>query len=63
MLADTPSLQELIRRELRGCDLACWCPLTDEAGGRAPCHADVMLDVAAGAAVEFAAADRPRTSG
>lgn len=29
-----------IRAELRGKDLACWCPL-----GR-PCHADVLLDVA-----------------
>ena len=28
------------RRELRGLDLVCWCPL-DQA-----CHADVLLDVA-----------------
>ena len=27
-------------RELRGRDLACWCPLN------APCHADVLLEVA-----------------
>ncbi|MGB1390605.1 MAG: DUF4326 domain-containing protein [Paracoccaceae bacterium] len=26
--------------ELRGKDLACWCPLDE------PCHADVLLDVA-----------------
>jgi hypothetical protein len=31
---------ELARVELRGHDLACWCPL-----GR-PCHADVLLDLA-----------------
>ena len=29
-----------IRRELRGKDLACWCPLDQ------PCHADVLLRVA-----------------
>lgn len=34
---------ELIRAELRGHDLACWCPLDQ------PCHADVLLELAAGA--------------
>ena len=34
-----PSLAE-IRAELRGRDLACWCPLDQ------PCHADVLLDLA-----------------
>ncbi|CAA9365117.1 MAG: hypothetical protein AVDCRST_MAG68-5122 [uncultured Gemmatimonadetes bacterium] len=29
--------------QLAGADLACWCPLTDEAGGRWPCHADELL--------------------
>ena len=29
-----------VRRELRGRDLACYCPLD------IPCHADVLLDVA-----------------
>ncbi len=38
---DFPSLDEL-----RGHDLACWCPLTDERGGRVPCHADVLLELA-----------------
>lgn len=28
------------RRELRGRDLACWCPLSKK------CHADVLLEVA-----------------
>jgi len=31
-----------IRRELRGRDLACWCPLDQ------PCHADVLLEIANG---------------
>jgi hypothetical protein len=31
---------EDVRRELRGHDLACWCPLDQ------PCHADVLLQVA-----------------
>ena len=31
-----------VRRELAGHDLACWCPLGE------PCHADVLLEVAAG---------------
>ncbi len=29
-----------IREELRGKDLACWCPLS------VPCHADVLLEIA-----------------
>lgn len=29
--------------ELSGRELACWCPLADEAGNRWPCHADVLL--------------------
>lgn len=32
--------------ELRGKDLACWCPLEDEYGNRVPCHADVLLELA-----------------
>lgn len=32
---------------LAGRDLACWCPLTDpHTGGRYPCHADVLLELA-----------------
>lgn len=34
--------EELIRRELRGKDLACWCPLDQS------CHADVLLEIANG---------------
>lgn len=31
-----------VQRELRGKNLACWCPLDQ------PCHADVLLEVANG---------------
>ena len=31
---------EDVRRELRGKNLACWCP------PEAPCHADVLLEIA-----------------
>ena len=34
--------------ELRGKDLACWCPLVDENGEKVPCHADVLLEIANG---------------
>jgi hypothetical protein len=32
--------------ELRGKDLACWCPIENRHGIRVPCHADVLLDLA-----------------
>lgn len=32
--------------DLRGHDLACWCPIVDERGQRVPCHADVLLGLA-----------------
>ena len=32
--------------ELKGKDLACWCPLTDKDGKPVPCHADVLLELA-----------------
>jgi hypothetical protein len=32
----------VIRHQLRGHDLACWCPLDQ------PCHADVLLELANG---------------
>lgn len=41
-LRDQPSMIDAIRDELAGRDLACWCPLNE------PCHADVLLHVAAG---------------
>lgn len=39
-LADHPELVEAARRELKGKDLACWCPLDD------CCHADVLIELA-----------------
>ena len=41
-LTDHPELVELGRRELRGFDLGCTCPLGE------PCHADVWLDAVNG---------------
>lgn len=38
---------EMAWAELRGHDLACWCPLVDADGNHVPCHADVLLDLAA----------------
>ena len=36
-LEDDEELLDLVRQELRGRDLACWCPHDQ------PCHADVLL--------------------
>ena len=38
------TFKELIALELRGKDLACWCPLEDVDGNPVPCHADVLLE-------------------
>ena len=35
-----------IRANLAGHDLMCWCPLEDSEWHRAPCHADVLLELA-----------------
>ena len=42
-LAEHPELVAAARAELAGKDLACWC------APELPCHADVLLAVAAGA--------------
>lgn len=39
---DGSTQYEVIRRELAGRDLVCWCPLDQ------PCHADVLLEIANG---------------
>ena len=39
-LLGMPEVCEIVRTELRGKDLVCWCPLDQ------PCHADVLLGVA-----------------
>lgn len=41
-LARQDKHRERIVRELRGKNLACWCPLDQ------PCHADVLLEIANG---------------
>lgn len=41
-----PDLTAVIRTELAGRNLACWCPLVDEDGQPFPCHADVLLAIA-----------------
>jgi len=38
--ADSPFAPENLRAALRGKNLACWCPLD------APCHADLLLQIA-----------------
>ena len=43
MLPGVPDLNN-VRAQLAGRDLACWCKLSD------PCHADVLLEFANGAA-------------
>lgn len=37
--------------ELRGKDLCCWCPLEAEDGSRAPCHADVLIELSNGGTI------------
>lgn len=43
-LERNPGLVEAAKKELRGHDLACWCPLDH------PCHAEVLLELANGEA-------------
>ena len=40
IVTKTPPSLDRIRSELRGKNLACWCPLDQ------PCHADVLLELA-----------------
>lgn len=35
-----PPTDEEIKKDLGGCDLACWCKIEE------PCHADVLLEIA-----------------
>jgi hypothetical protein len=39
-------IEEADLEQLRGRDLACWCPLTYPDGTKHPCHADVLLALA-----------------
>ncbi len=47
MRPEQAELRAAARKELRGRDLCCWCPVLDEHGDRAPCHADVLLEISA----------------
>jgi len=40
----------LDRGDLAGKDLVCWCPLVDVFDCPAPCHADLLLEIANGGA-------------
>lgn len=48
MIFVCPQYRERAKRELKGKNLACWCPLEDKNGNRIPCHADVLLRIANG---------------
>lgn len=41
-ITSNPGYESDIKRELKGKNLACWCPLDK------PCHADILLEVANG---------------
>lgn len=45
------AMRDRARRELRGKDLACWCPLPSD-GETDDCHASVLLEVANERAME-----------
>ena len=47
---DQEEFVAMVRAELRGKNLACFCPLTDAQGNHVPCHADVLLELANGGA-------------
>ena len=40
LVAASPTFRAMVRAELAGRDLACWCPVDR------PCHADVLLRIA-----------------
>ena len=39
-------IMDAAKKELKGKNLACWCPLVDKNGDKVPCHADVLLELA-----------------
>jgi len=43
--AEGQALLKRATRELRGKNMACWCPLHDSFGSPFPCHADVWLEL------------------
>lgn len=46
MLASTPHLVDMARKELKGKDLVCWCRPRAGFRGRLMCHAQVLFAVA-----------------
>lgn len=40
-----PFTIEDIKRELKGKDLVCWCPILNKNGYYVPCHADILLSL------------------
>lgn len=60
---DHPKLAPAARAELRGKNLACWCPLPSEPYAKDECHAAVLLEIAnadEAACLSSAAASDPR---
>ena len=45
-MPDRGQFRAAVKAELRGRNLACWCPIEDENGNRVPCHADFLLEIA-----------------
>jgi hypothetical protein len=45
-LGRLPFTEEDVRRELRGFNLACWCPTTRNDQSIEECHADVLFEIA-----------------
>jgi len=41
-----PEVVERIKRELKGKVLGCWCKTAKNGGQSAPCHGDVLLEIA-----------------
>ena len=44
--SEQPDYVAAVQHNLRGKNLACWCPLVDKDGKPIPCHADVLLEIA-----------------
>ncbi|MCL1927572.1 MAG: DUF4326 domain-containing protein [Treponema sp.] len=44
-LNEIPRKGRNVLNELKGKDLACWCPLTNKDGTPYNCHADILLEI------------------
>ena len=45
-LCGSPVTKDQIKKELKGKNLACFCPLVDKNGNHVFCHADILLKIA-----------------